>query len=548
MYTPQLPAKLKRRRFKGFRFMGLKRNAAVGRIAAALLAVLALATPHSAYAENWPQAAGPHANWQVEGSAPVRWSVANNENIVWRRPLPEGGQSAVTIWGERLFFTCHDPIRTPAEATASKDIICYCASAVSGETLWTAKIPGSVAVGVAGIFSDATVFAPVTDGEHVWFFNRSGSIGCFDFAGKTKWIREYVPRNRHTNRQCEPILFGDQIITLEVADKKLGGQIRRHDPVPQGIEAKAVWTYLHGLDKRTGKVLWTESVGTVCHNTPMFGRMSDGTPAIVHARGGGHGPLEKPYGVSLTSLAPGKEGQTLWSSSLPKLDPSFNSHWDQEHVYVFHGKDHVLLDSKSGTERSRRSLHEDVRWWKHELSSEKWNLAPHATVKVGRSHANTNQANIVVGTDHYFLAHDIFAVGRVKTATAVVEFLDVPAQLKATTDKASEWLWTKNDIIPIDTSNSQGIDIASDKRARRSGWGHVSAASPIRIGRYLYFPVMTGTVYVIDTTADELNQQSLVAINDLGPTPETWTLSSLSFSNGRIYTRTMKELICIGER
>jgi hypothetical protein len=49
---------------------------------------------------NWPQAAGPDGNWRVRASsAPTRWSVALNENIVWRSPLPNGGQSGIAVWG-----------------------------------------------------------------------------------------------------------------------------------------------------------------------------------------------------------------------------------------------------------------------------------------------------------------------------------------------------------------------------------------------------------------------------------------------------------------
>ena len=42
-----------------------------------------------------------------------------------------------------------------------------------------------------------------------------------------------------------------------------------------------------------------------------------------------------------------------------------------------------------------------------------------------------------------------------------------------------------------------------------------------------------------------LDENALVSISDLGPAGKTWSLSSLSFSNGRIYARTMKELICL---
>ena len=79
-----------------------------------------------------------------------------------------------------------------------------------------------------------------------------------------------------------------------------------------------------------------------------------------------------------------------------------------------------------------------------------------------------------------------------------------------------------------------------------SGWGHISAASPTLVGKYLFWPVVTGTVYVLDTGIENWDQHALTAVNDLGKAGETWTLSSFSFAHGRLYIRTMKEIICIG--
>ncbi|MEZ5429951.1 MAG: hypothetical protein R3F31_01975 [Verrucomicrobiales bacterium] len=47
------------------------------------------------------------------------------------------------------------------------------------QILWTVDLPGTDPVQTAGIFSDATVFALIADGEHVWFFNRCGSMEEF---------------------------------------------------------------------------------------------------------------------------------------------------------------------------------------------------------------------------------------------------------------------------------------------------------------------------------------------------------------------------------
>ena len=79
-----------------------------------------------------------------------------------------------------------------------------------------------------------------------------------------------------------------------------------------------------------------------------------------------------------------------------------------------------------------------------------------------------------------------------------------------------------------------------------AGWGHVSAASPILVNDRLFFPIMNGTVYVIDAAAETLNEHTIIAVNDLGPAGETWTLASFSYADGRLWMHTMKKVICIG--
>src|SRR6056300_574516 len=261
--------------------------------------------------DNWPQAAGPNGNWQVEGKPPTNWSVVRNEHIRWRTPMPEAGMSNVTVWVDRLFVTTHVPIEKLEEKEGVTDIIGFCLDSKNGEVLWQVELPGSSFISLAGGFTDGTVFAPVTDGKHVWFFNRCGSMGCYDFEGKQIWFREWKPRFKHNNRQAEPFLVGDSILYVEVANKEEGAKIQKWSApgvknkngtkIPEGVPEKEVWTYIHGIDKDTGKTQWREKVGTSIHATPSVGKMADGTLAISHARGGPHAPLENPAGHSLTS-------------------------------------------------------------------------------------------------------------------------------------------------------------------------------------------------------------------------------------------------------
>jgi len=468
--------------------------------------------------------------------------------------MPEAGQSGVTIWENRAFVTTHVPIKSLEEKKAVTDILGFCLDAETGKMLWEVTLPGSAFISLAGGFTNGTVFAPITDGEHVWFFNRCGSMGCYDMAGKSVWLREWAPRFKHNNRQAEPYLVGDVILYVEVANKEHGAKIQkwaapgkksRGTAVPPGIDEKEVWTYLHGIDKLTGEVLWRENVGTVVHNTPVVGRTADGKPAVSHARGGPHQPLEKPAGHSLTSLAPGEAGHTLWSTELERYDPSFASHWNEKYVFGFRGGNHVVLAAATGSLLREQPLYTDATVWKFGSDSGKWSKHTDAAVKAGKGHPNTNQANIVIGDWHWFLSHNVHCLGRVHVETGAVEYLELPAQLMPSPESREKdvRLWGEGhpENHPV---NAAGFAVG-DKGQKGTGWGHISAASPTRVGRYLFLPVVTGTVYVIDTEVDSLTPDALVAVNDLGPGGETWTLATLTFANNRLYAHTMKEIICI---
>ncbi len=507
--------------------------------------------------ENWPQAAGPQGNWQTEGQPPVQWSATRGENIRWRTPMPEAGMSNITIWENHVFVTTHVPIESLEQKDGVKDILGFCLDANTGKVLWKVTLPGHVFISLAGGFTDGTVFAPITDGRHVWFFNRCGSMGCYDFQGQKIWMREWTPRFKHNNRQAEPYLVGDVILSVEVANKEAGAKIQkwaapgkksRGTPVPDGIEESEVWTYLHGIDKRTGKVLWRERVGTSIHNTPVVGMTASGKMAIAHARGGPHGPLEKPYGQSLTSLAPGEAGTTLWNTELKGFDPSFSSHWNKKYVLGFQHGNHIVLDADSGKMLREQPLYKSATLWQYQPTLGKWIRKTQVAVKAGKGHPNTNQANLVVGDWHWFLSHNVHYLGRVHLETGAVEYLELPAQLMPSSKSRENdvRLWGKGypNNRPL---NAAGFAVG-DKGHGGTGWGHISAASPTRVGRYLFLPVVTGTVYVIDTKVEHLSPESLVAVNDLGPGGKTWTLASLTYANGRLYAHTMKEVLCLEVR
>ena len=86
-----------------------------------------------------------------------------------------------------------------------------------------------------------------------------------------------------------------------------------------------------------------------------------------------------------------------------------------------------------------------------------------------------------------------------------------------------------------------------DKRSVGNGWGHIAAPTISVAGENLYIPVMNGTVYVVKWNAPVLDEDAIVAINDLGPAGKSWTRASLSFDGEHVFAHTIGELICIGQ-
>ncbi|MEC7678706.1 MAG: PQQ-binding-like beta-propeller repeat protein [Planctomycetota bacterium] len=124
----------------------------------------------------------------------------------------------------------------------------------------------------------------------------------------------------------------------------------------------------------------------------------------------------------------------------------------------------------------------------------------------------------------------------------------MPVQVLRNKNQADRLVWSLNEssFIPADMKNNDGFLVMGDRRSRTNTWGH--HASPIMtvVGSHLYIPTMSGTVYCIDWNVGSLDENAILSINDLGVAGPTWTRSSISFDSGKLYARTIKQLICIG--
>ncbi|MEO1834063.1 MAG: PQQ-binding-like beta-propeller repeat protein [Akkermansiaceae bacterium] len=502
-----------------------------------LLIGFLLAAASSARAAPWAQAAGPHGNFVTEGAAPAEFSVALGNNVRWRTPLPNTGQGTPIVFGGKVFVTSHEQIDRDTET--GRDILGLCFDAETGVELWRRTIPGVRVTDLSSLFSDNTAASPVATMDRVVFTNVGGAMMCFDHDGNKKWTHRWVPFGRHHARQHEPILHRDRVIVLKTRSEDL--QVRHTTkagahPLGRGPE---YWTHLMAFDLGTGKKVWVAEAGTSVHAASLLGTTPSGEVAILTGRGGGHQPPEAPYGLSLVSA---EDGSTRWSLPIPGYRAAQNVVWRGRFGYAFAKGHHLTIDIESGMIVKRVSLTDEVSLCSRRDGKD---ILERNRALPGRHKGDlTNQSNCLVGDYHYFRTHEAFLIGRVNVRTGAVAYLEVPVQVVRKPGAGEKRLWKK--ALGNDLKTAQGFRATQDKRNAGNGWGHVSAASPIAVGDRLYLPTMIGMVYVLKWDAGVLDEKALLSVSDLGPAGATWSLSSLSFAEGRLYARTLKELICLG--
>lgn len=490
----------------------------------------------------WPEHRGPDRNYHLTSKMefPKKWSVATDEGILWRTPLPETGHSGIAVWGDKLFLTCFRRLTSEdnqRKGTWASETRGHCLDAESGKILWSCDLPGQRPNQVNGTFTDSTTPTPVTDGEHVWFVNAGGFMACYTMEGKLVWENEFEVRTKHSAKQFQPFLHEDNLYYAMMRDS--------NDPERRPQTAKDwdknsksgwPWMYVRCFDALTGKPTGILSQGISVHSKGALG-MLNGQTVLLHAKGGGHSPPEKPFGVSLSRLNPMLE--LVWER--PDLYFEGTHFIDSRYAYCFDKADFFVLDLAKG--KTVKQIRIRGKGTFIEFDEEKGGYQNPVDVST-RSWKRflTHRTNIGVGKYHFFMGGEPGILGRIDLESEQISYLQVPVQVIVENGK-KKFSWS--DFESGDETGS-GFVVEGDKRRLSHGYGHISAATPIVVNNRIYFSTVLGTVYVIDATTERFDEDSLVAVNDLGLPGKTWTLAPFTASNGRLYQRTSRELICIG--
>jgi len=507
----------------------------------ALFSILAALTSVGLSQDNWPGHRGPQRNYQLKTKTefPKRWSVAAGKNIRWREPLPETGHSGIAAWGDRLFLTCFRKLTVEdnrPKGTWASETRGYCLSADSGKILWVCELPGKRPNQVNGTFTDSTTPTPVTDGSHVWFVNAGGFMACHTMDGKRVWEKEFQVRTKHSAKQFQPFLHAGNLYYAMMRDpldpRRRPQTARDYD---KNSKSGWPWMYVRCFNKLTGQPTGILPQGISVHSKGALGTV-DSKAVLLHAKGGGHVPPEKPYGIGLSRLNPTHD--LVWER--PGLYFEGTHFVDEQHAYCFDKNDLFVLDLTSGKTVKRIRVRGAGSIVAFDETKGRYTRSSKVSHMKSR-HLVTHRTNIGVGQYHFFMGGVPGVLGRIDVSSGDVRYLQVPIQVLVEDGKR---YFTWGDFKAGDETGS-GFVVKGDKRRLGHGFGHISAATPIVVNEHIYFCTALGTVYVIDANAERFDAKALVAVNDLGLPGRTWTLSPFTASNGRLFQRTSKEIICI---
>jgi outer membrane protein assembly factor BamB len=157
--------------------------------------------PLAVRAENWPAWRGPTADGvSSETDVPLTW--APDQNVRWKIPLPEPGNSTPIVWGDRVFVT------QATDKGTKRSLICL--NRQDGSRSWIQTIDFALPEPTHAT-NPFCAASPVTNGERVVVSHGSAGIACYDFEGQQVWHRDLGPCHHIWGTAASPVIFGDLV-------------------------------------------------------------------------------------------------------------------------------------------------------------------------------------------------------------------------------------------------------------------------------------------------------------------------------------------------
>jgi outer membrane protein assembly factor BamB len=278
--------------------------------------VVALPCGQAAWGDNWPNWRGPALDGTAGGTGYVaEWSP--DKHVLWKVSLPGLGASTPAVWGDRVVVTC---TIDGQDAVIGLDR--------GGTEAWRRTL-GKARDGKHKKATGANS-SPVTDGERVWVYFKSGELACLDLAtGAERW------RTNLQERFGEDTLWWDLGTSPVLTTKAVVVAVMQTGP-----------SYLAAFDRESGGLLWKHdrdvpapSEAAQSYSTPLVagGDPAKGEPAeVLFVLGADH--------VTAHDAADGKE---LWR--VGGLNPEANGFFRSIASPVLAGELVVAPYARGGT-------------------------------------------------------------------------------------------------------------------------------------------------------------------------------------------------------
>jgi outer membrane protein assembly factor BamB len=245
-------------------------------------------------ADDWPTWRGPALDGVAKGAGyPVSW--APEQHVVWRQPLPGLGASTPAIWGDHVVVTC---------TIDGKDaVVCLDRS---GKERWRQ----SLGAAKAGKHKKATGAnpSPVTDGERVWVYFKSGELACLELAdGALAW------RTNLQERFGADTLWWDLGTSPVLSEKGVIVAVMQSGP-----------SYVASFDRATGELLWKHDRML---DAPEEAAQSYSTPIVARGLADKGEPAEMLFvlGADHVTAHDASSGRELWR--VGGLNPKQNGYF-----------------------------------------------------------------------------------------------------------------------------------------------------------------------------------------------------------------------------
>jgi outer membrane protein assembly factor BamB len=257
---------------------------------------------------NWPAWRGPTGQgFCDEMNVPLKWS--KTENVKWKVPLADQGNSTPVIWGSNIFLTQAN------KGGSIRSLLCL--SRADGKLIWQKDVmyPGKEQNWNESWYANAS---PAVDGERVIVSFASAGMYCYDFDGKELWKRTDLGNWQHAfGNGSSPVLYGDLCILWVGPNAHPDADDQDKQPAKdkdgkkvKGPHRKGPRNVLLAVDKKTGKTVWETDEKHGSWSTPLIVKVNGQDQLIL-----GFGPDAKnvpdPPENFLKGYDP-KTGKELW--------------------------------------------------------------------------------------------------------------------------------------------------------------------------------------------------------------------------------------------